>query len=207
MEKIMDIIKIIQKMRQKKMFAVTKPYVELEQDTIYNDNFYVDVRNPEHGRVYLKVGRKSVIGGNFIFETKTGHITVGERCHIGGGTFISKESISIGDDVVIAWDCTIYDHNSHSIFWEERKEDVSSEYNDIKRGRNPIYSKNWDCVKSKPIIINDKVWIGFGVTILKGVTIGEGAVIAAKSVVTKDVPAWTVVGGNPAHVIKKIEFI
>jgi acetyltransferase-like isoleucine patch superfamily enzyme len=52
--------------------------------------------------------------------------------------------------------------------------------------------------------VKDKVWIGFNCIILKGVIIGEGAVIGSGSVVTHDVPAWTVVGGNPAIVIKKI---
>ena len=55
---------------------------------------------------------------------------------------------------------------------------------------------------NKPIIIEDFVWIGFGVTIMPGVTIGEGSVIAAKAIVTKDVPKYAVVGGHPAKVIK-----
>ncbi len=55
-----------------------------------------------------------------------------------------------------------------------------------------------------PIHIKDKVWIGFNVIILKGVTIGEGAVIAAASVVTKDIPDWSLAGGNPAKVIKEL---
>ena len=67
-----------------------------------------------------------------------------------------------------------------------------------------LFNKNWSVVKDAPISIGNKAWIGFGVTILKGVNIGEGAVIAAGSVVTKDVPAYTIVGGNPAKFIKKI---
>lgn len=55
--------------------------------------------------------------------------------------------------------------------------------------------------KPLPIIGND-VWIGFGATVLNGVTIGDGAIIAAGAVVTKDVPPYAIVGGNPAHVIK-----
>jgi acetyltransferase-like isoleucine patch superfamily enzyme len=52
--------------------------------------------------------------------------------------------------------------------------------------------------------IEDKAWIGFNASILKGVTIGEGVVVAAGSVVTKSVPAWTVVAGNPARVTREI---
>ena len=56
----------------------------------------------------------------------------------------------------------------------------------------------------RPIKICDKVWIGFNSIILSGVTVGEGAVAAAGSVVTKDVPSWTIVGGNPAKIIREI---
>ena len=55
------------------------------------------------------------------------------------------------------------------------------------------------------VIIGNDVWIGDKATILPGVTIGNGAIIAANAVVTKDVPAYTVVGGNPAKIIKTIE--
>ena len=56
----------------------------------------------------------------------------------------------------------------------------------------------------KPVRIGDKAWLGLRVIILKGVEIGEGAVVAAGSVVTKDVPSWTIAAGNPAKVIREI---
>ncbi|MBQ8246439.1 MAG: hypothetical protein IJZ42_04845 [Lachnospiraceae bacterium] len=83
--------------------------------------------------------------------------------------------------------------------------DTIQELKDIRNGDSPIRNKDWSVVKSAPIHIEDKVWIGTGCKILKGVTIGEGAVVAAGSVVVKDVEAWTMVGGNPAVVIKKLE--
>ncbi|MGZ4106010.1 MAG: DapH/DapD/GlmU-related protein, partial [Tumebacillaceae bacterium] len=60
-----------------------------------------------------------------------------------------------------------------------------------------------NAVNTKKITIGNNVWIGCRVMILKGVTIGDGAVIAAGSVITKDVPPYTVVGGNPARVLKE----
>jgi len=59
-------------------------------------------------------------------------------------------------------------------------------------------------VNTKGIKINDNAWVGMNCIILKGVTIGEGAIVAAGSVVTKDVQAWTLVGGNPARILKEI---
>ncbi len=76
---------------------------------------------------------------------------------------------------------------------------------DYLNGNNFTVNKDWSNVKSKPIKICDKVWIGFDVVILKGVTIGEGAIVGARSVVTKDVEPWTVVAGNPVKFIKNIE--
>lgn len=58
---------------------------------------------------------------------------------------------------------------------------------------------------AKPIVIKDNVWIGINATILQGVTVGENAIIAAGAVVTKDVPSNTIVGGNPAKIIKMID--
>ena len=60
-------------------------------------------------------------------------------------------------------------------------------------------------MNSKPIKICNDAWIGMNVIVLKGVTIGEGAIVGAGSVVTKDVPAWSVVAGNPACIIKYLD--
>lgn len=153
-------------------------------------------------RVYVTIGEKSMINVSFVFETTQGKITIGNNSYIGKATIISRSKVEIGNDVIMAWDITIYDHDSHSVIWEYRENDVSQTYQDYLCYNNPVLHKDWAHVVSKPIKIGDKVWIGFGVTILKGVTIGEGAVVGAKSVVTSDVPPYAVVVGNPARIIK-----
>lgn len=181
------------------------PYIDNYGGSILESSFGVDLRQPKKGKKYLSIGYEGVIGGQFIFETEEGYVQIGDRVHIGGSTFISKSRIIIEDDVTIAWGCTIYDHNSHSIYWDERKNDTIQEYKDYKMCGNPIVNKDWSNVITKEIVIKKKAWIGLGVTILKGVTIGEGAVVGAGSVVTKDVPPYTIVGGNPARVVRCID--
>lgn len=160
--------------------------------------------NPED-RTYITIGANSIVSGSFIFESKGGMISIGKNTYIGGGKFISRSSIEIGDHVTIAWDGTVYDHDSHSLDYLDRRKDVDDELSDIRNGRNFIQNKDWSNVNSKPIKICNDAWIGLNVIILKGVTIGEGAIVGAGSVVTKDVPAWTVVAGNPAKVVKNLK--
>lgn len=71
-------------------------------------------------------------------------------------------------------------------------------------GYHDITTMNF-AFRTKPIKIGSAVWIATGAMVLPGVTIGDGAVVAAGAVVTKDVEPWTVVGGNPARFIKKRE--
>ncbi len=175
------------------------------QNTIFNVRNNIILRKPLTDKVYLTIGNDSVVEGLFIFEKESGVIKVGDRTFIGGGTkFICINEIDIGNDVMFSWGCTIIDNDAHSLIWEERKMDVLEWKKGLEEGNIGVY-KNWKNVKSSPVIINDKAWIGFNVIILKGVTIGEGAVVGAGSVVTKDVPAYTVVGGNPAKIIRQLK--
>lgn len=154
----------------------------------------------------IRIGKNTMVGCNFIFESDKGEIILGDNTFINGGTsLISRERIVIGSNVTIAWDCTIYDHNSHSLNYLHRREDIDSQLSCYRKGLSFIAEKNWSTVKSSEIIIEDDVWIGFGSTILNGVVIGQGAIIGAQSVVRDDVEPWTVVAGNPAVVIKKLK--
>lgn len=141
------------------------------------------------------VGRDCIINTRLSFDRAGASVSFGDRCYIGASHFVSAERIELGDDVVISWGVTIVDHNSHAIDWEMRKDDVLDWANGIK---------HWEHVKIAPVKLCSRSWIGFNATILKGVTIGEGAIVAAGAVVTKDVPPYTIVAGNPARVIRTL---
>ena len=144
----------------------------------------------------LTVGENTTVEGHVYFENHNARVSVGERTFIGGGSkLVAAESVTVGSDVLISWGVTIVDHNSHSIRFSERSKDVL----DWREGR-----KDWSTVKTGPAVIGDKAWLGFNVIVLKGVTVGEGAIVGAGSVVTKDVAPWTIVGGNPARLIREI---
>ncbi|MBD8084298.1 acyltransferase [Chryseobacterium sp. GCR10] len=104
---------------------------------------------------------------------------------------------------MFSWGCTVVDNNSHSIYWKDRQNDVTDWKKGLDEKRVGAY-KDWSNVKEEKVIIKDKAWIGFNSIILKGVTIGEGSIVGAGSVVTKSVPDWTIVGGNPAKIIRQI---
>jgi len=127
-----------------------------------------------------------------------GKIKVGNNCFIGEFTKIAAaKEINIGNNVLIAHGVNIIDNNSHPIDAEERAKDYQRIFT---TGFADNYSLN-----EKTVTIKDNVWIGFNSIILKGVTIYEGAIVAAGSFVTKDVEAYTIVAGNPAKIIKYAE--
>ena len=152
--------------------------------------------------LYLKNGKYATVGDGFCAEpalrlecidnymgqkfhpqlTIGSHVGFGYRCHIGCAL-----SITIGNYVLFGSNILITDHNHGSL---------SEEHKDIPWRKRPLTVKG-------PVMIGDNVWIGDKATVLPGVTIGDGAVIAANAVVTKDVPAFTVVAGNPARIIKQ----
>lgn len=110
-----------------------------------------------------------------------GRLEIGNRTYINSGTSIcAKQLVRIGENCAIGNYSLIMDTDFHS----------------VEDHQLPGISR--------PVMIHDHVWIGARVTVLKGVTIGCGAVVAAGAVVTKDVPPYSVVGGVPAHLIREL---
>lgn len=147
----------------------------------------------------IVIGDDCLLEGTIILYNNNARVSIGNRTFIGKDTtFYCYDNIEIGDDIMFSWGITVMDTNAHSLKWEERKNDVIN----WKKGSS---YKDWTHVAFKKITIHNKAWIGFNSIILKGVEIGEGAVVAAGSVVTKNVQPFTIVGGNPAQFIKETE--
>ena len=179
-------------------------YLIAAESSAFLPNFAINGEpNPQETRV--TVGDKCLIGAKIIFEEKQGSVKIGDRVYIGNSTIICRSKITFGNDILVAWGVTFYDHNSHSIDYRKRRKDIEQVLIDFKsKTGNFLKNKDWEGVDSKPITICNDAWIGAESFILKGVTIGEGAVVAARSVVTKDVPPFTVVAGNPAKEVKQL---
>jgi acetyltransferase-like isoleucine patch superfamily enzyme len=124
-----------------------------------------------------------------------GKVYLGKYSKVGPNTSIlALEKIFIGDYTAIAKNVTIVDNNNHPINPNDRRI--------MRETPQGSYERSWIHSISKPIHIGENVWIGENVRINKGVTIGDNAIIAASSVVTKDVPPNAIAAGNPARIVK-----
>jgi acetyltransferase-like isoleucine patch superfamily enzyme len=166
-----------------------------------SSKFYEEARvvNCQQDKSKIFIGENSHIRGDLVVFGSGGLIRLGNECFIGEGSRIwSAEEIVVGNNVLIAHNCNIIDTNSHEIDSEERAEGYR---NILKVG----FPKEKGNILTAPIYIDDHSWISFNATILKGVRIGKGAIVAANSVVTKDVEPFTMVAGNPAAFIKNLK--
>jgi acetyltransferase-like isoleucine patch superfamily enzyme len=153
----------------------------------------------------IEIGKECLLGVQIVTESNDAYIKIGDRVYIGKSKIICRSGVEFENDILVAWGVTFYDHDSHSLDYKERQKDIQNYLSDFENQRGDlINSKNWDVVKSKPIKVRNNSWVGMNAVILKGVTIGEGAIVAACSVVTRDVPPFTVVAGNPARVVKQL---
>ncbi len=171
------------------------------QQVIGSDyTFYPEtiISNMQNNPDNIAIGVNTHIRGTLLIYKYGGKITIGNNSYVGDGSRIwSGEKITIGNDVLIAHNVNVIDTQAHELDASER----SQRYLElIKKG--PWANKG--SIETKAITIHNNAWISFNVIILKGVTIGEGAVVAAGSVVTKDVAPYTMVAGNPAVFVKKV---
>ena len=149
------------------------------------------LRNKMVGSLYLAKGATLEAEAFDVYAGGRINVNAGAKLSLGSGYMNHNcvidcfSFITIGHGVVISERVVIRDSDNHAI--------ISTENGELKSDEKPA---------AAPIVIQDHVWLGMNVIVLKGVTIGEGAIVAAGSVVTKDVPPHCLVAGVPAKVVK-----
>ena len=146
----------------------------------------------------ITVGEYTYIRGELLTFGHGGNIVIGDYCYVGEGARIwSAKSIKIGHRVLISHNVNIFDSDTHPI---DDYEGRHQQFKDIIATGHPHTLD----LREEAVVIEDDVLIACQSVILKGVTIGRGAVVGAGSVVTHDVAPFTLVAGNPARVIRAI---
>ncbi|MBM7417242.1 MULTISPECIES: acyltransferase [Nocardiaceae] len=142
----------------------------------------ITLSRPQRGTT-LKIGERARLydGVSIFLDHEHASIEIGDRTYINRRSeLVCQNHIKIGSDCAISWDVTISD----------------TDYHEIIGGR----------ARSAEVVIGDNVWIASGVRILKGVTVGDGSVIAAGSLVINDIPPRSLAAGAPAVVKKNVEW-
>ena len=159
-------------------------------------SFYLYRSLAEHG-VRIGKGASTYLGTMFDIGTY-GKVNLGDYTLVHGARIICDSEIKIGDYVFISWNVVLMDTYRVPFDPFERRRELER----VPK-REPRYiDAN---TAARPISIESNVWIGFDACVLPGVSIGEGSIVGARSVVTSDVEPYTIVAGNPARVIRRLE--
>ena len=163
-------------------------------ETTYSFNLYRSL-----SPVGLQIGKgASVYLGTMFDVGKQGQVSLGNYGLMNGVRVICDNEIKIGDYALISWNVVLMDTYRVSIDPIERRKELEQI---PKRKPRSIDAKQ----PAHPINIGANVWIGFDACVLPGVNVGEGSIIGARSVVSADVEPYTIVAGNPARVVRRLE--
>jgi acetyltransferase-like isoleucine patch superfamily enzyme len=145
----------------------------------------------------VEAGSNTTLHGVHLAVGESGRVTIGDWCHLSSVMLLCEAEIRIGNYVAIGWNTAIADSDFHPVAPALRQEDaIACSPLGAGRPRPPALKQ--------PVVIEDDVWIGPCVTILKGVRIGAGAVIEPGALLTRDVPARARVLGNPAKIVGEV---
>ena len=146
-------------------------------------------------RIGLRIGSHVTFWRTSFAVEEHGCLEIGDYCYIANASLVCSGRITIGSRVLIAGGVTIADSDFHPLAPAARLADtVAVSPEGIRQRRPPV-----EC---RPVVIEDDVWIGYNATVLKGVRVGSGAIIAPGAVVTRDVGPGTEVAGNPARLVE-----
>jgi acetyltransferase-like isoleucine patch superfamily enzyme len=155
------------------------------------------IRNARGDSSKIVIGSNTHVLGDLSTSAHGGEIRIGEWCYIGEASRIwSAANIELGDRVLVSHSVNIFDSLTHPIHAAARHAQVKQIF---EQGHPQKLS-----LDENPVRIHNDAWIGAGAMILRGVTVGEGGIVAAGAVVTRDVPAYAIVAGNPATLVREL---
>jgi acetyltransferase-like isoleucine patch superfamily enzyme len=153
--------------------------------------------------VGVRIGRgASTYLGTMFDVGPHGQARIGDYTLLHGVRIVCDSEIEIGDYSLISWNVVLMDSYRMSLDPDVRRRELEAAVQ--RELRRPIIIDG-NPPPARPIYIGENVWIGFDACILPGITIGNGAIVGARSVVIEDVTPYTVVAGNPARLIRRLE--
>ena len=154
--------------------------------------------NPSKNKNTITIGDNTVIFCEIQILGHGGQVNIGDDCFIGKNSYIwSGKKIEVGDRVLIGHNCNIFDSDVHPFDKDER-------HMQFKKIFSSGHPKDI-ILNDVEVIIEDDVWIGANVTVLKGVKIGKASIIGAGSVVSKDIEPYTVNAGCPSKILRRLD--
>jgi acetyltransferase-like isoleucine patch superfamily enzyme len=172
--------------------------VQIHEDA-YVESSYSFLLCRSRARPAVEIGRSaSVYGGNMFDLGPDARVHIGEFAMLNGARLISDAEVEIGAYALISWNVVLMD--TYRVPQDPAQRRKVLEQFPLQRSRGILYRTS-----ARPIRIGRNTWIGFDSCILPGVTIGAGSIIGARSVVTEDVPPYTIAAGNPARPVRQLE--
>ena len=149
------------------------------------------------GERRVRIGRNCVIRGIVRCE-EAGEAVLGEEVYVGDGAILSAWTrIEIGEGTLLAHGAQVFDNDTHPLDPDERRAHFRAI---LKLGPR----RDFD-IASRPVRIGRQCWLGFSSAVMKGVSLGEGTIVAAGAIVTADAPARTILAGNPARPVRSLD--
>lgn len=173
--------------------------MELEE-MAYPDTSYSFTTCFSKKNIGFRLGYASGNYGHGIFTTgENGEINIGKFVVLQCTRIIANSSVTIKDHCMFSWGSVITDT------WVTNETVSPAVRRAMLRRVSSSSNRHLEFIDPKPVLIEENVWVGFDAIILPGVTIGRGAVVGCKTVVTDDIPPYAVVVGNPARIIKYLD--
>jgi acetyltransferase-like isoleucine patch superfamily enzyme len=148
--------------------------------------------------VGVRIGRAASTYLGTMFDVgPRGQVSLGDYALVHGARIICDAAVEIGEYALISWNVVLMDSYRVPLDPGERRRELER-----AAGRRPRHLAGGG--PGRPVRIGRNVWIGFDACVLPGVSIGEGAVVGARSVVSQDVPPHAVVVGNPARIVRQL---